>query len=74
VVEAERLLDDAGRLARKIAGYPRVGVAHAKTEFYGALESSFEEATAAEHAGEVACFRDSETRAQFRKFVNRKKA
>jgi len=73
VVEVERLLDDASRLARKIAEYPRVGVAHAKAEFYGSLESSFEEATAAEHAGEVACFRDAETRAQFRKFVNRKK-
>jgi enoyl-CoA hydratase len=73
VVEAERLLDNAGRLARKIAEYPRVGVSHAKAEFYGSLESSFEEATAAEHAGEVACFRDPETRAQFRKFVNRKK-
>jgi enoyl-CoA hydratase/carnithine racemase len=73
VVEAEQLLDDAGHLARKIAGYPRVGIAHAKAEFYGALETSFEQATFAEEAGELACFRDPETRAQFRKFVNRKK-
>jgi enoyl-CoA hydratase/carnithine racemase len=73
VVEPEQLLDEATQLARKIAGYPRVGVAHAKSEFYGALDSRFEEATAAEHAGEVACFRDPETRAQFKKFVERKK-
>ena len=73
VVAAERLLETAEGLARKIAGYPRVGVAHAKAEFYGALESSFEHATSAEHAGEVACFRDPETRAQFRKFVERKR-
>jgi enoyl-CoA hydratase/carnithine racemase len=73
VVEGEQLLEEATDLARKIAGYPRVGVAHAKAEFYGALESSFEQATSAEHAGEVACFRDPETRTQFRKFVERKK-
>jgi enoyl-CoA hydratase/carnithine racemase len=73
VVEAEQLLDEATRLARKIASYPRTGVAHAKAEFYGSLESSFEQATSAEHAGEVACFRDPETREQFRKFVERKK-
>jgi enoyl-CoA hydratase/carnithine racemase len=73
VVEGEQLLEEATHVARKIAGYPRVGVAHAKAEFYGALESSFEQATSGEHAGEVACFRDPETRAQFRKFVERKK-
>ena len=73
VVEAELLLDEATQLAQRIAGYPRTGVAHAKAEFYGSLESSFEQATAAEHAGEVACFRDPATRAQFKKFVERKK-
>jgi len=73
VVKGEQVLEQATHVARKIAGYPRVGVAHAKAEFYGALESSFEEATATEHAGEVACFRDPETRAQFRRFVERKK-
>ena len=73
VVEGELLLDEATQLARRIAAYPRTGVAHAKAEFYGSLESSFEQATAAEHAGEVACFRDPDTRAQFRRFVERKK-
>jgi enoyl-CoA hydratase/carnithine racemase len=73
VVEGERLLEEATQLARKIADYPRIGVAHAKAEFYGALESSFDQATASEHAGEVACFRDPATREQFRKFVERKK-
>jgi enoyl-CoA hydratase/carnithine racemase len=73
VARGDRLLEEATRLARKIAAYPRTGVAHAKAEFYGALESNFEQATTQEHAGEVACFRDPETRAQFRKFVERKK-
>jgi enoyl-CoA hydratase/carnithine racemase len=73
VVAGERLLEEATQLARKLAGYPRTGVARAKAEFHGALESSFEEATSAEHAGEVACFRDPATREQFRKFVERKK-
>jgi enoyl-CoA hydratase/carnithine racemase len=73
VVGAEQLIDQATQLARKIAGYPRVGVAHAKAEFYASLEASFEQATTTEHAGEVACFRDPETRAEFRNFVARKK-
>jgi enoyl-CoA hydratase/carnithine racemase len=74
VVAGEQLLDAATALARRIAAYPRTGVAHAKAEFYGSLEVSFEAATAAEHAGEVACFRDPETREQFRRFVERKRS
>jgi len=73
VVPAGELQAEAGRLARKIASFPRVGVAHAKAEFYGALDSDFGSATDAEHAGEVACFRDPEVRAQFRRFVERKR-
>ena len=73
VVAADQLLETATALARKIASYPRTGVAHAKAEFYGSLESSFAQATDAEHAGEVACFRDPETREQFRRFVERKR-
>ena len=73
VVAPDQLVDAATALARKIAAYPRTGVAHAKTEFYASLECSFEAATAAEHAGEVACFRDSETRERFRGFVERKR-
>jgi len=73
VVRAGDLVAEAERLARKIASFPRVGVAHAKAEFYGALESDFAAATDAEHAGEVACFRDPEVRAQFRNFVGRKR-
>jgi enoyl-CoA hydratase/carnithine racemase len=73
IVPGDQLVDVATALARKISSYPRTGVAHAKAEFYGSLESSFETASAAEHAGEVACFRDPETREQFRKFVERKR-
>jgi enoyl-CoA hydratase/carnithine racemase len=73
VVAADALLETATALARKIAGYPRTGVALAKAEFYGALDASFDQATAAEHEAEVACFLDPETREQFRKFVERKR-
>lgn len=73
LVDADALHAEAGRVAGRIAAYPQVGVAHAKAEFYSALETSFEEATAAEEAGELACFRDPEVRAEFRKFVDRKR-
>jgi enoyl-CoA hydratase/carnithine racemase len=73
VVAPESLLAEAERLAWKIASFPRVGVGHAKTEFYVALETDFERATAAEHAGEVACFRDPEVRRQLRNFAHRKR-
>jgi enoyl-CoA hydratase len=72
VVEADRLHAEAERLARKIASYPRVGVGFAKAELHGALETTFDQATAAEEAGELACFRDPEVKAQFRRFVERK--
>jgi enoyl-CoA hydratase/carnithine racemase len=48
-------------------------VGFAKADFYGALETSFEAATAAEEAGELACFRDPEVREQLRRFIERKK-
>jgi enoyl-CoA hydratase/carnithine racemase len=73
VVAPDALLAEADRLARKIATFPRVGVANAKTEFYAALESDFARATAAEHAGEVACFRHPDVREQLRNFANRKR-
>lgn len=73
IVDADALHAEAERIAGKIAGYPRVGVGHAKAEFYGALETDFDAATRAEEAGELACFRDPEVRAQFRRFVERKK-
>lgn len=73
VVGADGLHAEAERIAGKISAYPRVGVAHAKAEFYGALEMTFDDATAAEEAGELACFRDPEVRAAFRRFVDRKR-
>jgi len=73
VVELETLLVAAERLAWKIASFPRVGVAHAKAEFYAALETDFERATAIEHANEVDCFRAPEVRAQLLGFANRKR-
>ena len=60
-------------LAARIASFPRVGVSRSKREFYNSLEMIFAEATAAEHEGEIACFRDPATRERFREFVNRKR-
>ncbi len=73
IVDGDRLMAEAERIAARMAAYPRVGVAHAKAELYGALSMSFAQAAAAEEAGELACFRDPEVRAQFKKFVDRKK-
>jgi len=73
VVEPAALLDTASGLAARIASYPRIGMMRSKREFYGALETSFAEATAAEHEGEVVCFRDPATRERFREFVERKR-
>jgi enoyl-CoA hydratase len=73
VVEPATLLDVAHALAARIASFPMVAVSRSKREFYGALETSFAEATTVEHEGEVACFRDPATRERFREFVNRKR-
>jgi enoyl-CoA hydratase/carnithine racemase len=73
VVDGDRLHAEAERIAATIAGYPRVGVRFAKAELYGALDLAFEQATAAEEAGELACFRDPEVKAQLRRFADRRK-
>ncbi len=74
IVAPGALLEAAHALAARVASFPRVGVAQCKREFYGALEAGFAEATAAEHEGELACFRDPVTRERFRAFVNRKRS
>jgi 2-(1,2-epoxy-1,2-dihydrophenyl)acetyl-CoA isomerase len=73
VVEVGALLDVAHAMAARIASFPRVGIAYSKRGFYGAFDMSFADATAAEHEGEVACFRDPATRERFRAFVERRR-
>ena len=53
VVPGATLLAAAGDLAKRMATWPRVGLAMTKSGFYGALDGTFEEATAAEHAAEL---------------------
>jgi 2-(1,2-epoxy-1,2-dihydrophenyl)acetyl-CoA isomerase len=73
VVPGDTLLEAAGTLAERIAGWPRVGIAMTKSGFYGALDATFEEATAAEHAAEVRCFRDPDVAANLQRFAARKR-
>jgi enoyl-CoA hydratase/carnithine racemase len=72
VVEADALLAEAEAFARKLAGYPRVGVEWTKRGFHRALESTFTEATRSELEAEVACFRTADTRARLSAFTARK--
>ena len=73
VVEADRLMDEAGSYARKLASYPRIGIEKAKAALYAALDGDFAAATAREHASELACFRSPEVRQRLRDFVTRKR-
>jgi enoyl-CoA hydratase/carnithine racemase len=72
VVSAATLLAAAGDLAKRMATWPRVGLAMTKSGFYGALDGSFEEATAAEHAAELRCFVDPGVAANLQRFATRK--
>lgn len=71
VVERDALLAEAGRLAARIAGFPAIGLAGIKHGVYGALQATFGEATAAEHAAELRSFRDPEVRANLLRFAER---
>jgi enoyl-CoA hydratase len=73
VTEPETLLAEAEAFARRLASYPRVGVAWTKLGFHHALEGGFEDATRSEAAAELACFRSPDTRARFRAFLERKR-
>ena len=73
VTEPEELLAEAEAFARRLASYPRVGVAWTKLGFHRALDGPFEDATRSEAEAELACFRSPETRERFRAFVERKR-
>jgi len=73
VVAPERLLDEAGRCAARIAGFPRLGVARTKERLVAGLDQGFAAATAAEAASEVECFRDPEARANLLAFAERRR-
>jgi enoyl-CoA hydratase/carnithine racemase len=73
VVAPERLLDEAGRCAARIASFPRLGVARTKERLVAGLGLTFAAATAAEEASEVECFREPEARANMRAFAERRR-
>jgi enoyl-CoA hydratase len=73
VVPPERLLDEAGRCATRIASFPQTGVARTKVGLVRGLDRTFAEATAAEAVAEVECFLDPETTANMRRFVERRR-
>lgn len=74
VVDDGELEHAAQRWAETIASHPEVAVRLAKRGFQRAAERDFAAALRFEHEGEVECFRDSETRARLRAFVEQKSA
>lgn len=73
ITEPGTLLEEAEAFARKLAAYPRVGVAWTKRGFQQAMDSDFGTATRREEEGELACFRSPATQERFRAFLNRKR-
>ena len=74
VTEPDALLSEVETFARKIASYPRIGVAWTKRGFQSAMERDFGSATRQEEEGELACFRSPDTQERFRAFLNRKRS
>lgn len=72
VVPFDNLLTAAESYASRIASYPRIGLAHAKSELYEALDSNFQSALSRELQGELDCFADPEVKARFRDFLMRR--
>jgi enoyl-CoA hydratase/carnithine racemase len=73
VTDPDVLLSEASTFARRIASYPRVGVAWTKRGFQSAMERDFGSATRQEEEGELTCFRSPDTQDRFRGFLNRKR-
>lgn len=73
VVEPEQLLEEAEAFARRVASYPRTGVAWTKRTFHDGLDLDFDAATRLETEAEIDGFRSPETRERFRAFIDRKR-
>jgi enoyl-CoA hydratase/carnithine racemase len=73
VVEPDALLTETEAFARRIASYPRVGVARTKQLMHQGLDGDFASATSREEEAELACFRSADTRERLRAFVDRKR-
>ena len=74
VVEPDALLAEAEAFARRVASYPRVGVAWTKQAFHGALDGDFASATRTEEEAELDCFRSPDTRERLRNFADRRRS
>ena len=73
VVAPDALLAEAEAFARRIASYPRVGVARTKQLVHEGLDGDFASATRREEEAELDCFRSPDTRKRLRAFVDRKR-
>lgn len=73
VVAPDALLAEAEAFTRRIAAYPRVGVANSKRLIHDGLDGDFASATRAEEVAELDCFRSPDTRERLRAFVERKR-
>jgi enoyl-CoA hydratase len=73
VVEPGALQAETEAFARRIAAFPRVGVANSKRLIRQGMDGDFTTATRAELEAELACFRSPETRDRLRAFAERKR-
>jgi enoyl-CoA hydratase/carnithine racemase len=73
VVPLDRLETVAREMARTIAGYPPLGVRHAKLGFDLAADADLHAALTYELDAEMACFGEEEVRAKLRAFATRKR-
>ena len=74
VVPLAELEAAALQMARTIAGYPPLGVRHAKLGFDLAADADLHAALTYELDAELTCFAEEEVRANLRAFANRKKS
>lgn len=73
LVDADCLMPEAERYARRLASFPSIGVAHTKAGFYDGLDGDHATATRREEERELACFRSAAAKRRFRDFLNRKR-
>lgn len=71
VVSPEALLAEAGRMAERIASFPRTGVRYTKRLYDAAQDMDFDLVRKRELEAEIACFAAPEMQKRLGKFVNR---
>jgi enoyl-CoA hydratase/carnithine racemase len=73
VLEPGVLVDEAEAFARRVAGYPAVGVGWTKRALHQAMDVDFDAAMRFETEAELDSFRSPDTRARLQGFVDRRR-